>query len=235
MIPGIVAGYPVAGGSGGGDPYWANVVSCLNFIGSDGATSTTDDKGIAWSFFGNAQIDTAQSANGTSSLLLDGNGDYLSTPDASSLRSDIDPMTMEIFIKPANTSKLQVPVCKRGTSTVEFGLYVQVGGAISLNVYRSGGAVVSITSAGTVNTTQFHHVAIVRNGAVWYLFLNGVLEGSATQSNTPQVSTTDLTIGREPFNTGRDFNGWIGGWRRTNGVARWTTGFTPPAAPFPTS
>jgi len=217
-----------------GFPYWDHVTSQLNFIGADGATTTTDDKGAAWTFHGNAQIDTAQSVNGTSSLFLDGTGDYISTPDASWLDTNVAALTMELFFRTAS-SKLHALASKRGVGTVDFSLYVLADGRVQFAAYRSPSAVVTLVSSTAVAPGAFHHVEVVKNGTAWYLFLDGHLEASAAQSNTPQDGVNDLTIGREPFNTGRDFHGWIGGWRRTNGVALHTADFTPPPAPFPMS
>jgi hypothetical protein len=51
----------------------------LQFNGTNGSTTFTDDSANnhTASVFGNAQISTAQSVSGGSSLLLDGTGDYL--------------------------------------------------------------------------------------------------------------------------------------------------------------
>jgi hypothetical protein len=51
----------------------------LNFDGVDGSTSMIDAFGNTWTAGGNAQIDTAQSKFGGSSLLLDGTGDYITS------------------------------------------------------------------------------------------------------------------------------------------------------------
>jgi len=55
--------------------------SILHFEGADASTSIIDDYGNTWTASGNAQIDTAQSSVGSSSLLLDGTGDYITTTD----------------------------------------------------------------------------------------------------------------------------------------------------------
>lgn len=57
----------------------------LNFEGADASTTMIDDFGNTWTASGNAQIDTAQSKFGTSSLLLDGTGDYVSSSNFTSL------------------------------------------------------------------------------------------------------------------------------------------------------
>lgn len=57
----------------------------LNFEGADASTTMLDNFGNTWTAAGNAQIDTAQFKFGTSSLLLDGTGDYVKSTDFTSL------------------------------------------------------------------------------------------------------------------------------------------------------
>lgn len=57
----------------------------LNFEGNDGTVVINDDFGNTWTANGNAQIDTAQFKFGTSSLLLDGTGDFVETTNIISL------------------------------------------------------------------------------------------------------------------------------------------------------
>lgn len=59
--------------------------SLMNFEAADGSTSIIDDFGNTWAAAGNAQIDTAQFKFGTSSLLLDGTGDFVSSSNFTSL------------------------------------------------------------------------------------------------------------------------------------------------------
>ncbi|MGQ3180207.1 MAG: hypothetical protein ACT6SC_21675, partial [Blastomonas fulva] len=70
---------PFRFGLPGGDPYFGNVVSLLHFNGTSGSTTFTDQKGRAWTGFGNAQITTAGSVFGGGALALDGNGDWIET------------------------------------------------------------------------------------------------------------------------------------------------------------
>ena len=62
-----------------GDVHFPKVKLLLPFDGSNGATSTTDSSNTnnSVTFAGTAQISTAQSKFGGSSLLLDGNSDYV--------------------------------------------------------------------------------------------------------------------------------------------------------------
>ena len=68
---------PADGSTTVGDVHFPKVKLLLPFDGSNGATSTTDSSNAnnAVSFAGTAQISTAQSKFGGSSLLLDGDSD----------------------------------------------------------------------------------------------------------------------------------------------------------------
>ena len=67
-------------GSTVGDVYFPQTSLLLPFDGSDAATSTSDlsNRNGTVSFAGTAQLSTGQSKFGGSSLLLDGNSDYVS-------------------------------------------------------------------------------------------------------------------------------------------------------------
>lgn len=214
------------------DGFWSQVVSQLNFIGADGATTTTDDTGLrAWTFSGNAQIDTAVSDNGTSSLLLDGTGDYISTPDADALEADPGNMTVDVTFRAATTGTLMTVVSKRQSSGgAGWAIYKQADNTINFGSFS--GPVISLTSSTTVATGSFYRVRVVRNGTGWTLSVNGSQQASGTQSSAPPTSTAGLFIGRDgTFNTTRDFNGWIGGFRMLKGVAL-PSNYTP-VIPFP--
>lgn len=217
------------------DPHYANVVSLLNFMGADGATSTTDPF-RPWSFFGNAKIVTAVHGNGHSSLLLDGSGDYIQTPNATVLQVGRSIFTMEIVFRVNEIGRTQVLASRRPPSGA-FEFYWWVNGSNRLNfaAYGStGGALLEMLSPVDIPTGRFVHAAIVRNGTQWYHFMDGQLVASGTPSGSLVSDNQPLMIGRmAPFPGTRDFNGWIGGWRRTDGVARWTSDFSPPRLPFP--
>lgn len=73
-------------GSSGGpptDPFYSSVVLLGTYQGTNGATSYNELKnGAAATFNGTSQISTAQAAFGTSSLLCQGDGNYISFADS---------------------------------------------------------------------------------------------------------------------------------------------------------
>lgn len=86
----------------------------------------------------------------------------------------------------------------------------------------------NITSSSPMSLNTWHHVAYVREGSSHFLFVDGVSVGSGTPAFT---STTTYSIG----GSGSSQVNYIDELRITKGVARYTTNFTPPVAPFPNS
>ena len=88
------------------DPNWSNVVLLGGFEGADASTSFTDESPVGHTLttVGNAQIDTGVAPPfGTSSLLLDGNGDRVIAADHSSWDFGSGAFTVEAFVRFAAT------------------------------------------------------------------------------------------------------------------------------------
>ena len=233
-----------------GDAHFPKVEALLPFDGTNGATSTTDlsDRGNTVTFGGDAEISTAQSKFGGSSLSLDGNGDYVDLPQATNQLVSED-FTIEFWFR-INSGA--------GSETVGlFGSYyttpsgkgwIMATSATYTSVYfqwmyGSGTG----TDWAYLNRTQgtrtalsnntWYHVAVTRSGSTWRLFLNGTQEDSVTQSDqlTDSGSTTRLGNYGPSATASHGLNGYIEDFRITRGVARYTSNFTAPTSAHPTS
>ena len=233
-----------------GDAHFPKVEALLPFDGTNGATSTTDlsDRGHTVTFANTAQISTAQSKFGGSSLLLDGDSDYVDLPRATNQLVSED-FTIEFWFR-INSGA--------GSETVGlFGSYYTGGGGKGMLMqssatynqvffqwmYGSG----SGTDWAYLNQTQgtrtalsnntWYHVAVTRSGNTWRLFLNGTQEDSVTQSDqlTDSGSTTRLGSYGPSDSASHRLNGYIEDFRITRGVARYTSNFTAPTSAHPTS
>jgi hypothetical protein len=211
------------------------VTSLLNFNGSNGATSTTDLAGKAWTFYGDAKLSTAQKKYGTASLLLDGSGDYLTSPNSADFSTaNADDITIACWVYYSAIGTKKAIATKRPSSgTVhEWQLGAEADGSLSFTAWNSSTAVVSFTGATNLPASAWHHVAVTRQGGVWRLFANGALDATAAQTEAPSASAAAVHIGRDPSRTSfgfdRDFNGYIDDMRVTKGLARYTAAFIPP-------
>ena len=228
-----------------GDVHFPKVAALLPFDGTNGATSTTDSSNSnhTVTFGGDAEISTAQSKFGGSSLSLDGNGDYVDLPQSTN-QFVSDDFTIEFWFR-INSGA--------GSETVGlFGSYYTVGGGKGIIMashpsypsvyfqwmYGSG----SGTDWAYLNKTQgtrtslsnntWYHVAVTRSGNTWRLFLNGTQEDSVTQSDQMTDAGSTTRIGNYgPSATATDgLDGYIEDLRITKGLARYTSNFTAPTS-----
>ena len=219
-----------------GDPYWANVVSLLHFEGANNSTIFTDVIGVPWTANGNAKLDTTAPIFGTASGVFDGTGDYIVTPSTAVFQITGD-YTIESWLRPDVNTSIRIIASKRATpsNSNEWSFFIGATGKLSIVVWGATGVpiVVNLVGATTITTGVNHHVAVTRAGAIWRLFVDGILDGTATESAVPNVAAYDVCIGRDVTNTARDFDGHKDEFRFTKGIARYTATFVPPTSPFP--
>lgn len=140
-----------------------------------------------------------------------------------------------------------------GTSSLVFQSYVDSGplaltiftngspGVISLTPYGSSSdklswtssSTIIVTSTTTIAATTWYYFAIVRTGTTLYLFINGTLEATGTDSAN-YSQTNNLFIGCDRSNL-NGMNGYLDNIRITTGVARYTATYSVPTTVFPTS
>ena len=213
-----------------GDPHWANVVSLLHLDGANGGTTFTDQKGKTWSAAGNAQTTTSRFVFGGASLLLDGSGDYIGTGANADFAPGTGDFTNECWIYRTVTSAEQFVLCMRSYSGG------RPGNILSLqNGYpaHSTGAV-WLTSSIIAPLNEWCHVAVSRSSSVLKIFVNGVQGYSGTDTTNYSGTNRTFRIGaNDDLATPAYFTGNIDDVRITKGVARYTSDFTPPTAPFP--
>jgi len=219
------------------DPFFSDVSLLLPCDGSNGSTTFTDISSNALSVTanGDAQIDTTTVKFGTGSAKFDGSGDYLSVND-NSLAFDTGDFTIECWFYRNSTAEFQgLLATNPGTSTNTFQLgagSANFGSSSASIAFLIGGATNFVVFSGSLNNSQWYHVAVTRAGTTVRLFVDGSEVDSGTNSN--DLTAQNLLVG---VNRGENnfFNGFVDDVRITKGVARYTSNFTPPTAAFPDS
>jgi hypothetical protein len=207
----------------------ANTLFLMHADGTNNSTVFRDDNGArsqkGITAFGNAQIDTAQSKFGGSSLLLDGTGDYLTIASDSAFALGTGDFTVEFWFRRARSSLQEILYEARTGAYV-----VYIRGDNHKIIYFAGGAD-RITSTNAYNTTgTWYHVAVVRSSGTSKMYVNGVQEGSNyTDTNNFTASTQFIGIGFDSATS--PFSGHFDEVRISN-TARYTANFTPSTAPF---
>lgn len=218
------------------DKYFANVVLLCGFNGADGATAFTDESSAARTatFVGNAQLDTAQAKFGSASLLLDGTGDYVTFPNSADLQIAGQDFTIEAWVRIAATGRVHTITNKRdGSGAEEHSFSIDTSNHFSFSAYSSGAPIATMTGTTALATGAWYHAAASRSGSNWYLHVGGVLESTATSASAASTNTGVFHVGRDGFNTARDFQGWIDEVRFTKGISRYgAANFLPPRGPF---
>ena len=223
----------------GTDPYFNDDILLMHMDGANASTIFTDVKGHAFTSHGTPQISTVQSKFGGASFST-GNAGYISTPAAPEFAIGTNDFTVEAWVYPRNAStgtkfgtvmyQSILSQQQLGTSTqAAFNIGIGNGNLIGEIVSsQSGQGVIASTTALPLNT--WSHMALVGYGGNVTLYLNGQSVGTTTRG-TQVSSTLPIVIGADAVGQGI-FNGYIDEARYTNGVARYTTNFTP-SGPFP--
>ena len=220
------------------DPNFANVVLLLHMDGADASTTFTDHSSSAKTVTanGNAQIDTAQSKFGGASGLFDGTGDYLSLASHADFGFGTGAYTIEGWVRFTGTSADKCVFDTRTGSNTGIGIYVDqslanAGNRLTLtsNTSTIGG----VSSTQFAASSAFQHWAVCKSGTTVRGFIDGTQVWSITDSRTLASASTAFLAAN--YLGTQAFSGHLDDVRVTKGVARYTSGFTPPAAAFPNS
>ena len=220
------------------DPNFANVSLLINADGlGDGSTAIVDasTNNLAITVNGNAQVDTAIKKYGTGSVKFDGNGDFLKLAPTPLFNFGTGNFTLEFWVYRAGNGSTSINriIQFEDGDIVSPILFSESSGSIHLWMSALAGSW-SIAQNVTIGslTTAWTHVALVRNGTSIVAYVNGTSAYSTT-SSASLLDASDCVIAGQ--SAGRYFNGYIDDLRITKGVARYTTGFTPPTQALPTS
>ncbi len=177
-------------------------------------------------------------SNHVASVCFDGSGDYLEISDDGSLEFGSGDFTVEFWYYGSDTDQYATLTTKGaivdGSSTGNWIIILNqyVTGDISIYVadYSLGGPMLN-TSGDVLIDNQWNHIAFVRNGTSFNIYVNGVSKASQTSSLTFGNNASNVIIGKDPV-YGRDLSGFISDYRIVKGTAVYTSNFTPPTAPL---
>ena len=211
------------------DPFIQNRVLMLHMEGPDAGTTFVDASPNARTVTpsGNAQHTTTTPLVGTSSLLVDGTGDYLTVPTDQEFNFGTGDFTVEAYVRRTGAFPGDnFIVSSSGSGGMFFGFQTSTTIGIGRTTVAWDS---SVTHSMVADTT--YHVAVSRSGTSLRFFVDGVQVGSTlTNSQSYNLSTTSLTVASQGASL--YYNGRLDEIRVTAGIARYTANFTP-LAPFP--
>ena len=222
------------------DPYFSNVSLLLHGDGTNGSTTIVDSSPSPKTVtaVGDAQISTAQSKFGGSSLRFTVDStDHLAIPASTSLQiTAAEDFTVEAWIYLLGNRTYNYFVSKGGGTTREWAFAAGPSNLIfywSTNGGFTGDQVLSRSASLPLST--WIHVAAVKSGSVIKLFKDGVQQGADGAFTSIYGGNGTTWVGRfMDFGAiSHSLNGQVDDFRITKGIARYTSNFTPPTAPFP--
>lgn len=221
----------------GGNDSFAKLL--LHFDGADGATTTVDSAAGAASLHpmtmaGGVTLYAATKMFGSASLvfpLVGASGQEVRTPSAADLTPAGD-YTWEFWVNLFSYSTYWA--LGKGL----FGPYLFYFDGTNWRFdSSSNGAAWNISSNNLIGAPPgagiWHHVAVCRSGNTYYPFVNGVMGATFASALAPFSNATALTIGESNI-ADNTLIGWLDEIRFSNGIARYTSNFTPNADAFST-
>jgi hypothetical protein len=215
------------------DSFFSSVSLLLHGDVVNGSTTIIDNSLLVNTVtaVGNAQISTAQSKFG---------GYSISLPDTTSLVDALTPgsgysfgsgnFTVEFFgyfTHPSSQARRWVTLQGAGGYLI---IRQESNNQYSF-FFEASGTLYGPFLGGTVTRNAWVHIALVRNGSSWVLYVNGTSTVSRTGSETLPLFDQ---AGLGGF-AGEHGTGFYDEVRITKGVARYTSSFTAPTAAFPDS
>lgn len=158
------------------------------------------------------------------SVFFDGTGDYLSVADNAAFEPGSGNFTIECWFYATAGGRRDI-FDKRTSDAINGYVLVIEAPSNNLTFYADGLSkwdILPSTTAAPLN--QWNHVAVVRNGSSWAMYLNGSSIATATNSGTITDTAAAFTIS----SSYRNFSGYISNLRILKGTALYTAAFTPP-------
>jgi hypothetical protein len=195
----------------------------LSMDGTVGTNSFIDLKNHTVTAYGDVQLSSTETKYGSASAYFDGTDDYL-TVDSSDLTFGTADFTIELWVwKPATPTIPGDTLFYQNTTSSGFRLDWDTTDKLSLYLYGDSSTTVG---TDTFNLSAWNHVALTREGGVFKLWLNGVLQGSKTLATDCLAGI--FYIGRNSADTTMDYIGYMDDFIVRPGIAIYTANFTPP-------
>ena len=199
----------------------ANTLSLIHFDGEINTQNYIDESGLSWAT-SNTLLKDTQVKFGVTSALFSGSS-YLLRSSDTVLAFGAGDFTLEMWVFPTTSGTLTSFFDNRNSPTgVPIVLSREIDG--TLRSYDG----VTLRTGGAIPANQWVHLAWTRASGANKIFVNGTAQHIFTNGNNYGASVT-TQIGNDK--DGNGFVGYIDEFRISN-IARWTSNFTPPTAPY---
>ena len=163
------------------------------------------------------------------------NGAYLDVTETAGLSFGSGDFTIEAWIYPtgAGANRRFFSQTINATPITQQCLRQTNGNKFQYFFNEQANGLINITGSTNLNFNAWNHCAIVRSGATFTLYQNGVSVGSGSYGGSlPDMTSADLAIGISNAGGSNNWAGNISNYRIVKGVAVYTGAYTLPTASF---
>jgi hypothetical protein len=194
---------------------------------------------------GNTQHSTTQTKFGTSTIYFDGTGDYLKAPLNADFQFGTGEFTIDFwFYQTSNPGAgLYDNLFHTGSSDgcgIGFIWGLQPAPNNRMQIQMGTGSWESPANpyiTGLYQKDTWYHVAVLRTGTTMKVFIDGVEKYSGTRASNYDANHDGFWVGAWGATPpgGGLMTGYMDEFRVSKGIARWTSGFTPPTKSYGSS
>jgi len=169
-------------------------------------------------------------------VAFDGTRDYMTVASSNDFEFGSGDFTVEFFTyinsHPGSTTWISRDMWDGGAGGAPWVIYYY-NGTINFSVTQTAGSW-AISGAGQLllSSKVWNHVALVRNGNSFDLYVNGIKGTTGTFSGSIEATSNPLVIGGYSDGSLGNVDGFISNLHIVKGTALYTSNFTPPTAPI---
>jgi len=219
----------------GNDGYTKLLIGSNTTQGSTTFTDTSVSGGHTVTGNGSAIHSTTQEKFGSSSMYFETAGSsYLSVPDSADWTFGSGDFTIDCWVNCDRTTTLGLWGQGNTADAKALVCWIRDDGSVTFGVISGPFDVDVTTAAGLITNDTWHHIACVKYGTSYRIYIDGVLRGSVISASTPFDVDREFVIGcrNEATSYTYFYEGYIDEFRVSKGIARWTSNFTPPTAAY---
>lgn len=213
---------------------FATTTLLMHCDGTNGSTTIIDSSPSNHTItpYDNARISTTKSKFGGGSCFFDGTSDYMNigTP-GTDYNFGTGNFTIDFWIN-LNQKDLLKRICgdlNDAGSDYSWLIYIDSGNIIRFVSIYTG----SLIATTALDTNEWNHIAVFRNGNNFTLTVNGINEDTNVIGSTAvQNLVGAMSVGRNGLFTGNYVNAYIDEFRVLKGESYWTNSFTPPTSAY---